>query len=814
MAALAIAFSANFTAFSAGEGLTPKKFDYFGPFEVKSPYMVDTLDVNSKKFDRNKILDNHVQISKLIPKTLAVSEYAPGDTNSLNLNILRFTIENRRFGKAKIEVEGLKNFNCFVDGEKTTGEVSLNPGTHDIVIKYLTGPRIENDSLKISVIGTPSDVFTQKFDGKRLFTIDDALKGLRVYNTSISPDGKYGIITTYTTRPGGNRIYNYRLVSLPEFRTIHQSTQPISWMPKSTKYVYERTGVNGTELIAADPSSGISEIIGENIPEGYYTISPDEKSLIYTIVEEGPKEGDVYQILNPEDRQPGWRNRTSIERYDLTTGLKQPLTFGNAGVSLYDISDDGSKLLVGFKRQRLEKRPTDLFTIAVLDINIMNVDTVVADDGFVADASFSPDASKILVSGSPEAFGGIGKNLPDGRIPSMYDYQLYSVDAATKKVTPLTRDFDPSISSFQWSPADNMIYIVANDRDMVNLFRIDPKNNKIEQIPTGEEVLNGITFARTSPQALYFGNGAVNPHRIHSLNTKNLKTTLLEEPRKEELSNMLIPESYPWSYMNSRGDSILGRVHLPIGFDPQKKYPMIVTYYGGCSPTVRNFESNYPPNIYASLGYVVYVVEPSGAAGFGQEFASRHVNTAGKGVADDIIEGVKTFCTEHPFVDEKKIGCIGASYGGFMTQYLQTVTDIFAAAVSHAGISDHTSYWGEGYWGYSYSEVSMAGSYPWSETELYVKQSPLYNADKIHTPLLFVHGDADTNVPFGESIQMFTALKLLGRDTALVGVTGQNHHILDYDKKLKWQASIFAWFAKYLQDDPSWWNELYPPKPL
>ena len=89
------------------------------------------------------------------------------------------------------------------------------------------------------------------------------------------------------------------------------------------------------------------------------------------------------------------------------------------------------------------------------------------------------------------------------------------------------------------------------------------------------------------------------------------------------------------------------------------------------------------------------MIEPSGATGFGQEFSARHVNTAGEGVAQDIIEGTKQFCKEHAFVNDKKIGCIGASYGGFMTQYLQTQTDIFAAAISHAGISDHTSYWGE-----------------------------------------------------------------------------------------------------------------------
>ena len=108
----------------------------------------------------------------------------------------------------------------------------------------------------------------------------------------------------------------------------------------------------------------------------------------------------------------------------------------------------------------------------------------------------------------------------------------------------------------------------------------------------------------------------------------------------------------------------------------------------------------------------------------------------------------------------------------------------------------------------------MANSYPWSETDLYVKQSPLYNAHKVNTPILFVHGDADTNVPVGESIQMYTALKLLGKPTDMVLVKDQNHHILDYNKRILWQNTIFAWFAKWLQNDPTWWDTMYPPKTL
>ena len=225
-------------------------------------------------------------------------------------------------------------------------------------------------------------------------------------------------------------------------------------------------------------------------------------------------------------------------------------------------------------------------------------------------------------------------------------------------------------------------------------------------------------------------------------------------------------------------------------------------------------ESRYPSHVYAGLGYIVYIIQPSGATGFGQEFSARHVNAWGKLTADEIIEGTKKFCEEHPFVNTKKIGCMGASYGGFMTQYLQTKTDIFAAAMSHAGISDITSYWGEGYWGYSYSSLASANSYPWNARDMYTLQSPLFNADKINTPILFLHGTADTNVPIGESIQMFTALKLLGKPTAFVQVEGENHHILDYDKRILWNNTIYAWFAKWLKDQPEWWDALYPPKSL
>ena len=206
------------------------------------------------------------------------------------------------------------------------------------------------------------------------------------------------------------------------------------------------------------------------------------------------------------------------------------------------------------------------------------------------------------------------------------------------------------------------------------------------------------------------------------------------------------------------------------------------------------------------------MLQPSGATGFGQEFSAAHVNNWGITVADEIIEGTQKFLEAHPFTDADRVGCAGASYGGFMTMLLMTRTDLFAAAISHAGISSISSYWGEGYWGYSYSAEATAESFPWNSPEIYIGQSPLFHADKINTPLLLITGDSDTNVPPGESIQLYTALEILGRPVELILVKGEDHHIVTYSKRIQWHNTIMAWWDKYLKDQPQWWEDQYPPK--
>ena len=823
---LAAALMASISA--SAETIEVKTLKYAGPYAVAQPWMADSVNIKGEAFDLKQLLDSPLSFTLLNKgKEVSAAQLLADKQDALHL--ASFCVSNTQRTKATIAVEGLEQYRLFVDGEQVAvnsdkAETILTPSQHTVVIKYLTRKNASSDkkSIKLTVTaanGAPLSVGDAA--AKRAYNIYDVICAPNYPSVSISPNGKFIVVRkTWVDRKGNNHSIS-ELRNSQTNRVMATFEENVKWMPSSNKLYFTQkasdSSIAGEEkqdgtlqLITINPLTMEREVLASHLPEGWFQFTPDEKTLIYTLYTEGrKKDAQVYDVKEPDDRQPGWRSRSYLAKFDLASGVLQPLTFGYHNVYLNNISADSRYLLIGKSEERLTKRPTTLNSYYRLNLNDMSVETLIEKGEFLNSAQFSPDGKSILVSASPEAFNGIGKNVEEGQTPSMIDTQLYLMTLSDKKVRPLTRDFNPNVQSVDWSKADGNIYFTAEDKDCVHLFQLNPKSGKFTLLKTPEEYIKSFSLASSAAEMAFSGQSASNADRLYKMNTKALKSQLVDDLSARELKDVELGECKAWNYVNSRGDTLCCRYYLPPHFDAAKKYPMIVNYYGGCSPTSRMFQSRYPHHVYAAMGYVVLVVNPSGATGFGQKFSARHVDTAGEGVAEDIISSTQAFCDEHAFVNRKKIGCIGASYGGFMTQYLQTKTDLFAAAISHAGISDHTSYWGEGYWGYSYSEVSMANEYPWTNKHLFVDQSPLYNADKIHTPLLFVHGTADNNVPVGESIQLYTALKLLGRPTAMVLVDGQDHHIIDYEKRLKWQNTIFAWFAKWLQDDASWWTEMY-----
>ena len=133
-------------------------------------------------------------------------------------------------------------------------------------------------------------------------------------------------MTSYrTTQVGGRTSGVTKITELATGKVLAQRLEYLQWMPKSNRYYYTRMGVNGRQLVAVEPASGQEYLLADNLPDGYFQIAPSEDWLLYSLTQEGPKERrEIYEVIEPDDRQPGWRDRSYLAKYDLATGLMQP----------------------------------------------------------------------------------------------------------------------------------------------------------------------------------------------------------------------------------------------------------------------------------------------------------------------------------------------------------------------------------------------------------------------------------------------------------------------------------------------------------
>lgn len=836
-----IAAAAMLTAAGAGAELiefTAYRVSPATPLAVPA-VSPDTVFGKANKFDAAKLL-NARRIA-VFPETekweLANSDTAktvrftrPAQRGELRSMYVRMRPE--RFVKGTLKLNTNARAEVFVDGKsvirheqadsvptEAVAQLSLKPQqTAEVQVNILSMADDKSDP-EVQLSFVPDDEFMDItiWEGPNLrdrVRVETVSLGARVADVRLSPDGKY-MLSFFSEMYDSQKTRRWAELSETATGKTVSSELPESagWMPKgSTLYFTEQTDTT-YDLYTLDPKTMRRTLKARNLPEANFAWAPDGKYIIYYDKVEGKaEEGIMRRVDNPDDRQPGNRDRVYLVKYDLEAGVAMPLTYGGVSTTMTDISPDSKKIIYVASKFVPERYPFYLSDLVQMDVNTLRTDTLAHELTTINEAVYSPDGRKLFLVGGPSMFDNLGKNCGDHPIANDFDLQGYIFDIETRKAKSMTLDFDPSIKqSPVWNKADGKIYFIGEKGFYNRMFCLNPSDGKIKELPfkdlesirnfsIGDEEARWL--AATGMSYTYAGRSAL-------LDLKSGKSDIVDDPIAAMTGNIDFGRSEHWTFTAKDGTEIDGMITLPPLFNPDKKYPLVVYYYGGTSPSQVGMNHPYTPEMFASRDYVVYTINPSGTTGYGQEFSARHVNAWGDYTADDIIEGVKKFCDEHQFVDRKKIGCLGASYGGFMTQLLQTKTDIFAAAVSHAGISDVTSYWGEGFWGYSYNAVAAAQSYPWSNPDLFTKHGSLFNADKIHTPLLLLHGTVDTNVPIGESIQIYNALKILGRDVEFITVEGANHVVTEYEKRKVWQATIMAWFAKYLQDDPRWWNEMY-----
>ncbi|HFA48812.1 MAG TPA: S9 family peptidase [Bacteroidetes bacterium] len=294
---------------------------------------------------------------------------------------------------------------------------------------------------------------------------------------------------------------------------------------------------------------------------------------------------------------------------------------------------------------------------------------------------------------------------------------------------------------------------------------------------------------QTFPDLLYSDLSLQNPKRVSNAN-----------PQQSKYSWGSI-ELYEWTSLD--GQKLRGMLVKPEGFDPSKKYPMLVNFYEKSSDRLNRYHRPYPGrstinySFYASRGYLIFNPDVPYRIGY-----------PGESCLNAVISGV-TSLIDKGFVDREKIGVQGHSWGGYQVAYLLTKTDIFKCAESGAPVVNMFSAYGGIRWGSGLSRMfqyehtqSRIGGTIWEYPLRYLENSPLFFLDKVNTPVLILHNDKDGAVPWYQGIEYFVGLRRLGKPSWLLNYNGEPHWPVKLQNRKDFQKRMSQFFDHYLKDEP------------
>jgi len=755
-------------------------------------------------------------------------------------------LDNPAWQKGKLEVTGRAPFRLFLDGEKVcdrtaaaaadtdqvSGEVTLDQGWRRLVLVTVASGADNLPGWSLDVHWTPGDSTpgdwkpTVKTDPRHPFDFPDYWSQESVSNAAVTRDGRYLAVRVsgWQGDQGDrtSRLEVWDLVERSQVWNFHGArVQDFTWDAAGQRLLLQVGADKGSDLFFWHRSNGLLERIDTGIEHaGSFTWAPDGKVVYYTKTTPHEKGDKPYKAMwGLEDRWHGWRDDSEIWYFAPGTGTHRQLTAMTFGPDGFAVSADGT-FLVMKRSVRLDERPFIGTEIWTLDTRNGEARRVTLFRSYSVGAlALSPDGKRVAFSAPMDPVTGNENTNPEHN-----DNQadLWILDLDRGDLRNITREFEPAVATGSyvtnrggtvfWDERGKIGFSgLLNKR--VKLHFYDPDKDRLEAHELGTP--GGSQFAASEGSGttlVYYGDVMQSPGDVWTLDWKRDRNKRLFST-SPEFSRLIsgAPRIEDFDYVNSDGVTIPGFLFYPRGYNPRETYPMVVDYYAGVLGFAGGFY--WGSTVLANRGYFVYVPTPRGASGWGQEFADTHSNDWGTLTSRDMNEGVRAIVAEVPGVDGDRVAPVSGSYGGFMTMYLLSMDKDhpdyypYATGISDYGISNLASYWGKGWWGYLYSDMATAGKYPWNDSQFYVDHSPLYQADNVTVPLLLIHGDADTNVPVSESDQMYTALKVLGREVVFVRFPGEDHGIVGKrtsyltSKRMHWE-----WFDKYLKDRPGAWD--------
>ena len=679
----------------------------------------------------------------------------------------------------------------------------------------------------IALLILPSLCFSQK----RPFTFEDMMALKRVSEPQVSPDGKWVAFSAVEVNLQANiKTPHLWIVPLAGGGSGVEARQITSgeagedrprWSPDGKQIAFISAKGGGSQVWVVNFDSASAALAGD--PRQLTTISteadgevwsPDGKNILFISAVYPDCHDDACNRVRDEEKTKSkvkatifshlfyrhWTSynggkRTHLFLVPVAGGVARDLTPGDhdvppfqlGGADLYSFSPDGREVAFTSNIDEVEATSTnnELFTVPVNGGAPKKITSNPASD---STPRYSPDGKFIAYLAQ----------VRPGYESDRFRLMLY--DRATGARRNLTEDFDRWVGSFVWAPDSRQIYFVAADQGQSPIYSLNIANGAHSKLlpDTNDDLAitadgKTLLFTRMSiryPNEIYQAQLADPTGRILAAPLTHVNDAVLSQVGMSPL------ESF-W-FSGAEKAKVQGFLLRPPAFNPERKYPMKFLIHGGPQGAWGDdWSYRWNPELFAANGYVVVMINPRGSTGYGQKFIDDINGDWGGRAYVDLMSGLDYVERTYPFVDPHRECALGASFGGYMVNWILGHTDRFRCLVSHDGIFNTESAYGttEELW---FPEWEFRGT-PWTNRALYRKWSPHLEAVNFKTPTLVVHGQLDYRLDVSEGFQLFTTLQRLKVPSKMLYFPDEGHWVLKPQNSQLWYRTVNDWVDAWLK---------------
>ncbi|MFB0565262.1 MAG: prolyl oligopeptidase family serine peptidase [Candidatus Aminicenantaceae bacterium] len=650
---------------------------------------------------------------------------------------------------------------------------------------------------------------------KRPMTPEDLYQIKRISEPQISSDGKWIAYTVSVPNLKENRFNSdIWLIPVSGGKPVQLTTSPKSdhsprWSPDGEKiaFISTRDGTANLYLIRIDggeaqkvtsSETGLYSPIwtkdGRYIVCGSRVLPREKKEREKWTEDELPKceARTINRLLFRQwDRWLG-DERNHVFLVSIEDGAMKDCTpgdFDTPPVSLssdhdFDISPDGKEICYVKNEDPMLAASTN-HDIFVVNTETLEEENITSNPALDTHPHYSPDGRYIAYA----AMEKVGYES-DRKCLVVYDRR-------EEKHIRLTDDLDRSVEQILWSSDSKMLFFITRDEGRRSIYRVDLEANIKKVTSVGYN--SQITITPDGRNLVFVRSYKYMPNELFTIPTAGGEAVQLTFTNEELLEELELPRLEEFWFEGAENTKVHGFILRPPGFDPKKKYPVVLTIHGGPQNmwADRFMTTWFTFQLVSSPGYVGVFINPRGSTGYGSTFREQVSRDYGGRCFEDLMKGLDFVFKHYDFVDELRQAAIGGSFGGYSVNWIMGQTDRFKCIVSHAGLYNLTSFYGatEELW---FPEWDM-GKSPWEEPDLYTRWSPHIHAKNFKTPTLVTHGELDYRVPFAESLQLFTALQRQRIPSSLVVFPDEGHVISKPQNNVRWWKEIHIWLEKYLK---------------